>query len=124
MTAKWVWLACMAAVLLLAPLAVADQGNDTGGSGFERPDDAAWVEDCPPDMMCAFGGADGDNAWVEDCPPDMMCALDDDNVTRGPEDCAFCRDHQDADCLECLGSGAPGDDTTWGTDCRSPASSR
>lgn len=88
-------LAFLAAVLTLAPLvaAEADQGND-------RPDDAAWVEDCPPDMMCAANDQPVDNStddatqygpggcvdcsapmpaegiWEHDCPPGAYCIAD------------------------------------------------
>lgn len=102
MTKDLIRVALFAILLMLAPLAAAetDSGNTTEGSS-ERPDDAAWVEDCPPDMMCAASGS-GDGST--------------ENVTRG-EDCEYCRDHQDQDCLDCLGAPGADDDTTWGTDC-------
>jgi hypothetical protein len=67
------------ALLVAAPAALAQDANETDekphvdcppgetcsdkAAGGARPDDAAWVEDCPPDMMCAAGaeeyGSDG-----------------------------------------------------------------
>ncbi|HVM44844.1 MAG TPA: hypothetical protein VM582_02820 [Candidatus Thermoplasmatota archaeon] len=62
----------IALLLALAPAALA-QEEEKGDPA--RPDDAAWVEDCPPDMACAFGDT------VEDEP------------SRGPSDgsCDTCR---------------------------------
>jgi hypothetical protein len=96
MTLKGVGLALLAGLLMLAPLAAnaaADGEDGSPGSDALRPDDAAWVDDCPPDMMCAMDR--------------------DDNATRGPEDCEYCRYGPD-DCIDC---SAPVDNTTWGTDC-------
>lgn len=101
MTANVVGLAFLAALVMLAPLAAAeaDSGNTTTS---DRPDDAAWVEDCPPDMMCAYS----------DTPHEG----DDKNITRDP-DCEYCRFGPD-DCIDCTGMPVPADDnTTWGTDC-------
>lgn len=95
------------ATLTLAPLALAQETNGT------RPDDAAWVDDCPPDMMCA-AGADEPHAYGpegciecsgpapagetcmdgaqgnETCDPDVYYLG---GPTRGPEDgsCENCR---------------------------------
>lgn len=81
-------LALLASAVTLAPTAAAEKSTDNSTDEGEN----AWVEDCPPDMMCAFGGSveedantsdEGENAWVEDCPPDMMCAAgsEDSNAT-------------------------------------------
>lgn len=74
-------LALLALLLALLPSAVADEGA--------RPDDAAWVEDCPPDMMCAAGGEDAPGALGPegciDCmapPADAPEAQDDEAGAR------------------------------------------
>jgi hypothetical protein len=58
MTRTALSVALLGLTLASLPLALAQEGNAT------RPDDAAWVDDCPPDMMCAAAdpqpyGADG-----------------------------------------------------------------
>lgn len=40
--------------LAAAPLAAAQETAEKNET-VDRPDDAAWVDDCPPDMMCAAG---------------------------------------------------------------------
>lgn len=74
----------MLALLTLAPLAAA-QEDTSKTNETQRPDDAAWVEDCPPDMMCAAGGE-----------------------AMGPEDCIDCtRGPADGSCEYCRGEEAP-----------------
>lgn len=72
----------MLALLALAPIAAAqEKTNETDEPA--RPDDAAWVDDCPPDMMCAAGGDDPQEFGPDGC---IECS-------RGPDDgsCEFCR---------------------------------
>lgn len=82
-------LATLLALLAFAPLAMAVDNDTTDAS--DRPDDAAWVEDCPPDMMCAYGS--------EDC---IEC-------TRGPADgsCENCRGDNvtDGTCMDGADAG-------------------
>lgn len=90
----------LALVAALAPTALA-QDDAKSNETETRPDDAAWVEDCPPDMMCA--ASDGS---VEEEPSDgptydgncggEVCAYDSHNDAGerpdafGPEDCIEC----------------------------------
>lgn len=59
MVAKTLGLALVAGLAMMAPLAAAQDDAKNETAPPERPDDAAWTESCPPGMMCAFGGADG-----------------------------------------------------------------
>jgi len=63
----------LVAVLLLVPLASAQDNETKPPDDAARPDDAAWVEDCPPDMMCA-----------------MDMPVDNSTHEYGPEDCIHC----------------------------------
>jgi len=107
-------LLCLATVLALlaaAPVALAQQASDNS----TRPDDAAWVEDCPPDMLCAAGAPEEGNATAE--------------PTRGPADgsCENCRGDANETpilygsdgCIECSGPAPTGGDTCM--DGASPA---
>lgn len=91
------------ALLTTAPLALAQESKEEPTANETRPDDAAWVEDCPPDMMCAATTSEEEPA-------------------RGPEDgsCENCRG-EDAEpvlsygndtCIECSG---PAPDQPSGT---------
>lgn len=101
------------AIMVALPMAAAEENP-------EDPEDKAWVDDCPPDQMCAFGGAEeepqsyGDEGCIEcsgpvdeggdeptysgDCGGEV-CAYDepveDSPETRGPEDCEYCRGGND-----------------------------
>lgn len=59
-------LALLGLTLAFLPAALAQEDNAT------RPDDAAWVDDCPPDMMCAAGSDDGTPSVP--CPEGETCA--------------------------------------------------
>jgi hypothetical protein len=77
-------LATLMLALLAAPIAAAQESNETT---TEAP-------------------RDGGNAWVEDCPPDMMCAANDPQP-YGDEDCIHCsgpvRGPADGSCENCRG---------------------
>ena len=95
-------LALLGLLLLSAPLALAQKDDDASGEAA-RPDDAAWVDDCPPDMMCAMRGADdkaGDEAadgsadgdkptYDGDCGGEV-CAYQGEPGTLGPDGCIDC----------------------------------
>ena len=93
--------AMMLALLALAPLASAqEEKTDTS----ERPSDAAWVDDCPPDMMCAYGGSDDAPTYDGNCGAEV-CAY-------GEEGCIECsglpepgRGPADGSCEHCRGDG-------------------
>ena len=87
----------LALVATLAPLAAAQ--DDVKEEEPTRPDDAAWVEDCPPDMMCAAGADDPQAYGDEDCiecsgPVDEGSTQNDGGAepgqALGPEDCIEC----------------------------------
>lgn len=63
------------ASLALAPVAMAQEGNETKSTN-ETPEDGgqAWTEDCPPDHMCAADEGPKDPRYVEDCQPEDPCA--------------------------------------------------
>lgn len=90
MVAKTFGLAMLAALAMTAPLAAAQDDVKTNESDT-RPDDAAWTEDCPPDMMCAFGGTE-DNPCIECSGPvdDGASEPKDDEYVRDPS-CEYCR---------------------------------
>ena len=71
--------------LALAPVAAAQETNETKP---EAPDDAAWVDDCPPDMMCA-AGAEPNQYGSDGC-------IDCSGPVRGPADgsCEYCRGNE------------------------------
>ena len=76
--------------LTALPLAAA-QDPDQPTSDDDAQD--AWVKDCPPDMMCAYGSGGDENATYKgDCGADA-CAYDG-TVERpnpyGPEGCVEC----------------------------------
>ena len=105
------WMALLGLLLALAPTALAQEGEEKP-SDDARPDDAAWVEDCPPDMMCA-AGAEDENATYGDCGAEV-CAY-------GGEDCIECSGPSDSggaepgqalgpdDCIDCM--RPPADDS-------------
>lgn len=99
-------LALVAMVLMIAPAALAEDAPDaTCPEGYvESPEGCsqqAWVDDCPPDMMCAMadpedtqGGdglpADREEPTFGDCGGEV-CAYDQShNPAYGPEDCIHC----------------------------------
>lgn len=80
----------LALLLAVAPPALA---QDEADQKPERPDDAAWVEVCPPDMMCA-AGADGSAeddkpTYDGDCGGEV-CAYQGEPGTLGPDGCVDC----------------------------------
>lgn len=103
----------LALVAALAPTALA-QDEAKSNETESRPDDAAWVEDCPPDMMCA--ASDGS---TEEEPSDgptydgncgaEVCAYDSHNDAEERPDGSFGPD----DCIEC--STPPRDEPTSDT---------
>ena len=111
----------MLALLTVAPLAAAQEETKPDESP-ERPDDAAWVEDCPPDMMCAASEpqAYGD----EDCiacsgPADQGGA--EPGQALGPEDCIECM-RPPADEGTCMDGAEPEENCRAGRDCASASS--
>lgn len=61
-------LAFLAMLFAAAPPAAAQDANESEKTN-ETPRDGgnAWVEDCPPDRMCAFGGGAADSRGGYDC---------------------------------------------------------
>lgn len=99
--------------LLATPLALA-QENAEKNETPDRPDDAAWVEDCPPDMMCAAGSEDpqpyGDEGCIECSGP--VDGPSDENATYdgncGGEVCAYDGEERPQQlgpdgCIDCMG---------------------
>lgn len=87
-------LALLAAMLAAAPPALAQESNETkNDEQQEQPADGgnAWVEDCPPDRMCAFGGG------AEEPDPAGERPTYDGNC--GAEVCAYGNES----CIECSG---------------------
>lgn len=83
-------LLCLTLALLAAPLAAAQE--DTTDPA--RPDDAAWVEDCPPDHMCAANDGDSDTKRPDDggCEAEgcVYKGDSDEPIPFGPEGCIEC----------------------------------
>ena len=85
-------MALLALIMLSAPFASAQESDEAA-----RPDDAAWVEDCPPDTMCAAGAREEDDAtkgdeptYSGDCGADV-CAYDGGAPgSLGPDGCIDC----------------------------------
>lgn len=86
--------------LLATPLALAQENTEKNETS-DRPDDAAWVDDCPPDMMCAAGSEDpqpyGDEGCIEcsgpvDGPADENATDDGEERPQqlGPDGCIDC----------------------------------
>ncbi|HUR68826.1 MAG TPA: hypothetical protein VM370_06225 [Candidatus Thermoplasmatota archaeon] len=104
-------LALLTLSLLTLPLAFAQEDNSTrppdGSADPSSPsqaagDDAAWVDDCPPDMMCAAGANDTDehpDGRPDVCDADVDCA-------------GGTNPYGSPDCIEC--TGGPVD---AGSDC-------
>jgi hypothetical protein len=120
-------------LLTLVPAAMAEDAKPTCPDGSEPGPDGcaqnAWVEDCPPDMMCAYGdGADGnaadgnatDGPTYGDCGGEV-CAYDDPArpISYGPDDCIDCSGPVDGGtCMD--GSATDCDDVQY-LDGREPA---
>lgn len=79
-------------LLLAAPLAFAQEEQPPTNESRD-----AWVKDCPPDMMCAYGGGSGEGVDCTDAA----------NETR--EECQTCP--------ECPKSHAPADGPTYDGNC-------
>lgn len=98
-------LALLAAMLAAAPLALAQESNETKPDEQPPADGGnAWAEDCPPDMMCAFGGGSANETEKAGEPSDDgRVYKDGDKPTYdgdcGAEVCAY----GDEDCIECSG---------------------
>lgn len=98
MTRTLLFLALVAAFLAAAPLVSAQETKE------EEPADGgnAWVDDCPPDMMCAFQSNESGDAPKDDRPTydgdcgGEVCAYDggerprDDATPLGPDGCIEC----------------------------------
>lgn len=93
--------ALLGMLLAATPLALAQsETNETTTDEGQQ----AWVDDCPPDMMCAFGADESsdENATApRDCGGEV-CAYDEsekpapsgecmDGSACRPEDCEYCR---------------------------------
>lgn len=129
-------LATMMTLLLAAPHAVAQDAKEENP---EDPDNKAWVDDCPPDMMCAMNGSDepthsgdcggevcayGDGECIE-CSKGLEEPVSDDGSTcmDGEQEGESCRDDvqymappsrgpADGSCENCRGdAGAPEPDS-------------
>lgn len=76
-------LIALAALLAVASVAAAQESNETKTEEQSEPRDGgnAWTEDCPPDMMCAYGGSSEEPTEPKE----------DNATTRGPADCEYCR---------------------------------
>ena len=106
-------LALAAMTLMLVPAAAAQEDAKTCPDGYvDSPEGCsrqAWVDDCPPDMLCAAGADEpvqyGNESCIEcsgiaDPEPihygddgciDCSGVTDDAPDGRGPVDCEFCR---------------------------------
>ena len=88
----------LAMLMTAAPIAAAQEGNETPSDGGD-----AWVKECPPDMMCAYGGgsAPACDAGNETCDDGRVHK--DERPTYsgdcGGEVCAYGGE----DCIECSG---------------------
>ena len=80
-------LALMALLALASPLAVAQDANDT-----KTDEDPQRPPDGSADPSSPSQAAGDDAAWVDDCPPDMMCAYQGEERPQqfGPEGCIEC----------------------------------
>lgn len=106
------------ALLALAalPLAAAQDAPDRPTNSDDGSQDA-WVKDCPPDMMCAYGAGGDENATykgdcgAEACATDAPDGAGDRPVSYGPDGC-----------IECSGpapdQGSCMDGAQAGEDCR------
>lgn len=115
-------LALLGLFVLASPLAAAQDAEEKPQSGPERPGDAAW-SDCPPDMMCAYGGegaADGDNATYGDCGAEV-CAYDGgEPQPYGNESCIECSTPPPSTCMDSQQEGDVCGDVQY-LDGRGPA---
>lgn len=93
----------LALLMTAAPMAAAQEDPEPPQDGGD-----AWVKDCPPDMMCAYGGGEAPacDAGNETCDDGRVYKGDDpgdDQPTYdgdcGGEVCAY----GDEDCIECSG---------------------
>lgn len=105
-------LALLALLALASPLAAAQDATDEKKEdGPARPEDAAWVEDCPPDMMCAYAGesAEGENATYGDCGGEVCASDAGEPVPHGPEDCIECSAPPRDDGVTCMDGAQEGE---------------
>lgn len=105
------------ALLALAalPLAAAQDAPDRPTNSDEGSQDA-WVKDCPPDMMCAYGGGGDENATYKgDCGAEV-CATDapdgsgDRPVSYGPDGCIECSGPAPDQGSTCMDGAQEGED--------------
>lgn len=93
--------------LALAPVAAAQETNETKP---ERPDDAAWVDDCPPDMMCAATTAEPTKAPGNESCAEEGCVYKGEPNQYGSDGCIDCsgpvRGPADGSCDYCRGDTA------------------
>lgn len=95
--------ATIALLTLLAPLAAAQE--ETKPEEKPAEGEQAWVDDCPPDRMCAYAGGEGEPkdepTYSGDCGGEV-CASDSPEAL-GPEDCIECsgpRDDTGSTCMD------------------------
>lgn len=121
--------ALLALAALLAPLAAAQEEQPPKEEPSDpTTTDPAWTEDCPPDMMCAYGGGEGSrddgNATYGDCGAEV-CAYDGgDPQPYGPDGCIECSTppkDDGATCMDGAGEGETCDDDVQYLDGRGPA---
>lgn len=85
-------IAALTIALLAAPFVAAQEEEKPEDPS--RPDDAAWVDDCPPDMMCAAGSPDE--------PTASGCEADACSHAMGPDGCIECSGPVDDSGSSCM----------------------
>lgn len=121
--------------LLIALLALAALPVAAAQDAPDRPTNSdgsqdAWVKDCPPDMMCAYGeGGDENATYKGDCGAEV-CATDapdgsgDRPVSYGPDGCIECSGpapDQGSTCMDGAEAGEDCRDDVQYLDGRGPA---
>lgn len=139
--------AVLAALVMLAPLVAAGDAGDASTNETKDTDEDAARSDEPegpaPDDGANATEEGGDAAWVEDCPPDKMCAMSGPEPSSPPPDENRTADG-DGECLNCPTShdatedgagdgprykpepqpGTESDDTMFGTEPEAGGSDR
>lgn len=72
--------------LVLLGLTLASLPLASAQEGDTRPDDAAWVDDCPPDMMCAADTGNPGTLGPEGCIDCMQPIEDGEPAATSAED--------------------------------------
>lgn len=113
-------LATLATLLLLTvatPFAAAQEDEPPADESHQ-----AWVDDCPPDMMCAFGGAEdanetpesyGDEGCIECSGPvedDASNETPEHDGRLGPDDCIDCMTPPAGNGETCMDGADAGED--------------